>query len=367
YVAIIDAGSTGSRIIVYRFEDTESNELHLLAGDFFHESKPGLSSYVDDPAKGVQSIHGLLDAARKFIPATKLASTQLLLRATAGLRMAAPDKADRLLNELRAMFDKSGFRVDSNAIKIIDGADEGIFSWTTVNYLLDRLNQTNRPLAAIDLGGGSAQITFPLADAKETSLYPGHVRSLTLSERRFDVFTHSYLRLGFQAARYQILRDGNRSSEATALQTVCLSPSTTDTEWTYENVEYRVSGKPNGQAAAVDIDACLEVIRKNVQPLIESKPQTLEQHQVVAWNKFFVHVFHLGNRGKFTVGALKQEADATCANVQQKTPFMCLDLIYTWWLLHEGFGLPDDFKVEISSKVSGHFVSWTLGCALNAL
>lgn len=44
----------------------------------------------------------------------------------------------------------------------MDGTDEGIFSWFTVNFLLERFNTHNpgSTVAALDLGGGSTQVTF---------------------------------------------------------------------------------------------------------------------------------------------------------------------------------------------------------------
>merc|ERR1719312_2320547 len=38
--------------------------------------------------------------------------------------------------------------------------DEGVFGWMTVNYLLGQLNQPKKSYVALDLGGGSTQITF---------------------------------------------------------------------------------------------------------------------------------------------------------------------------------------------------------------
>lgn len=44
----------------------------------------------------------------------------------------------------------------------MEGTDEGIFSWFTVNFLLERFNTHNpgNTVAALDLGGGSTQVTF---------------------------------------------------------------------------------------------------------------------------------------------------------------------------------------------------------------
>lgn len=365
YVAVVDAGSTGIRIIVYRFDypNETSNELRLLAGDFFYENRT--SSYLDNPDEGVQSIEKLLKEARDFIPRHLLASTRLALRGTAGMRLADKDKADQLINKLRDLFANSEFKVDENAVQIMDGQDEGIFSWVTVNYLRNSLSlsQTEQ-LAAMDLGGGSTQITFPLANTDEEASYnKTNLRNLIVAERNISVFTNSYLGTGFEAASYTVFTNGNTTQETT-LQSTCVHPDTVNASWRYLNIEYYISGKQNEQNTT-DIEACGKLIKEKVIPKIIPKPVTLRQHQLAAWNKFFSVTFDLGKRGHFSVGSLLEEAKKECAKFNEKQPFKCFRLIYTWTLLTDGFGLSEESKLQYTKRISGHYVSWTLGFALN--
>ena len=53
--------------------------------------------------------------------------------------------------------EKSGF--DNRGVRILSELDEGVFGWVTVNYLLDQLNNPTKSYVALDLGGGSTQIT----------------------------------------------------------------------------------------------------------------------------------------------------------------------------------------------------------------
>lgn len=370
YVAIIDAGSTGSRIIIYRFtRNGTGQDVQLHKSDFFSEIKPGLSAYVDNIEAGVESIAKLLKEARTHIPDNRLDSTPLVLRATAGMRLAAPEKADLLMKAIEDLVAKSGFRVDANAVQIMKGSDEGIFSWLTVNFLTGRLGQIQtKQLAAMDLGGGSMQITLPIVDAAEASQYGQDVRRLHVAGRDIDVFTHSYLGAGFQAARHAILTDGN-TTEGTALQSACVNPQVVNASWSFNNVQYQVSGKQHEQETAVSIAACADLIRKNVISKINPRPVTLRQHQLAAWNKFFAVTFHLSKRDEFGVGSLRKKAEKECAKYTDKAKnvFQCLNLIYTSTLLTEGFGLPEDITLIYSRKIHGHFVSWTLGCALNVI
>ncbi|KAJ8499978.1 hypothetical protein OPV22_010530 [Ensete ventricosum] len=81
YAVIFDAGSTGSRVHVYCFDD--GLELIHIGNDIelFVKIKPGLSAYTDDPQA----------AANSLLP----------VGATAGLRSLGTDKSNQILQAVR--------------------------------------------------------------------------------------------------------------------------------------------------------------------------------------------------------------------------------------------------------------------------
>lgn len=81
------------------------------------------------PEKGAEQIEHLLDEARKFIPQEYIANTPLALKATAGLRLLGAAQSEEILEKIREVFAQSGFDVNQNSVEIMDGTDEGIFSW----------------------------------------------------------------------------------------------------------------------------------------------------------------------------------------------------------------------------------------------
>ena len=46
-----------------------------------------------------------------------------------------PEKADEILASVRKTLRDSRFKFEDNYARIIDGAEEGLSSWVTVNYL----------------------------------------------------------------------------------------------------------------------------------------------------------------------------------------------------------------------------------------
>ena len=78
----------------------------------------------------------MLEKAKKEIPKEYWNKTPLILKATAGLRLLPQEKAENLLNSVREFFKETPFLTNEESVEIMDGTDEGIFSWFTVNFLL---------------------------------------------------------------------------------------------------------------------------------------------------------------------------------------------------------------------------------------
>jgi Golgi nucleoside diphosphatase len=198
YAVVFDAGSTGSRIHVFKFRTGSQPGASELMSDTFVQLKPGLSAYADDPQKAADSLKPLLETALKTVPkelqvgsanndecidaqggqvrkedrseptpclspingASQIASimpwmpsgvpgaahlwhqprvnvalainandavaylqvqTPLSLKATAGLRLLPGDKADKILEAVRALFKQQPFKLGDNAVSIMDG------------------------------------------------------------------------------------------------------------------------------------------------------------------------------------------------------------------------------------------------------
>ncbi|KAG7233266.1 hypothetical protein INR49_007346 [Caranx melampygus] len=97
YGIMFDAGSTGTRVHVFKFQ-TEEKEAPKLAHETFRAIKPGLSAYADDPDECVSGIMELLEVAKSSVPPSAWSTTPVVLKATAGLRLLPGEKATHLLD-----------------------------------------------------------------------------------------------------------------------------------------------------------------------------------------------------------------------------------------------------------------------------
>uniref|UniRef100_A0A8B9ST99 nucleoside diphosphate phosphatase n=1 Tax=Anas platyrhynchos TaxID=8839 RepID=A0A8B9ST99_ANAPL len=194
YGIMFDAGSTGTRIHIFKFTQ-QPKETPKLTHETFKALKPGLSAYADDVEKSGQGIKELLEVAKKEVPMELWKFTPLVLKATAGLRLLPGEKAQKLLDKVKEIFQASPFFVRDNCVSIMNGTDEGSLD-----------DPQKRSVGMLDLGGGSTQITFlPHTEATLQTSPAGHTTSFQMFNSTYKLYSYSYLGLGLMSARLAIL------------------------------------------------------------------------------------------------------------------------------------------------------------------
>jgi guanosine-diphosphatase len=213
YALMIDAGSTGSRIHVYKFNNCGPSPKYEY--ETFIQKNPGLSSYAGRPDAAAQSLDSLLDVALRTVPESLHSCTPVAVKATAGLRLLGVSQAAEILDAVqRRLSTVYPFPLASrDPVVIMDGRDEGVFAWVTANYLMDTIRadspKTAVPYAVLDLGGASTQIVFePAFDSPDTvPLHEGeHKYELKFGGKVHVLYQHSYLGYGLMRARKSVHR-----------------------------------------------------------------------------------------------------------------------------------------------------------------
>ncbi|CAB3406580.1 unnamed protein product [Caenorhabditis bovis] len=220
YVAICDAGSSGTRIFVYTYsipQDGGLIEIDSLVVEnepVVKKISPGLSTFGNNISGIIDYMKPLIQFAESYIPEEKLDATQFFLLATAGVRLLPENVQFEIMEHLRTNLPAiSRFSVyfilvrllfevqiaDSN-INVIDGKWEGIYSWISVNYMLGYFNKGAPTVGMSDMGGASVQITFELPKSIEFS--SADVISINLSpsnedpKYRYQLFSTTFLGYG---------------------------------------------------------------------------------------------------------------------------------------------------------------------------
>ena len=358
YGIMFDAGSTGSRIHVYRFHKDNSGSL-ILEDELFEQIKPGLSSYPDDIKGATSSIKSLLDKAEKYIPADQLKETPVALKASAGLRILGKEKSEPILKAVQKLLTDSPFH-QVWVPEIMGGDKEAVYSWVTLNYLAKVLGKKDKTLAdtygTLDLGGGSTQIAFHPKDSETKKTAPD---SYTVTEsafgENFEVYIHSYLGLGLMSARQLVLGGAHEGNSAKVASHPCFSKSFSQT-WENARSTYEITGSENSSSEnGHNFENCYNLAKTEITKMSLHKPkeiQTNKLQQFYAFSYYFDRANEMGlikdDGGDVTVGEFKKAAEKACDGNDRTVPkntensdWLCMDLSIISSLLIDGFGFDE--------------------------
>ncbi|RYR54054.1 hypothetical protein Ahy_A06g029303 isoform A [Arachis hypogaea] len=343
YAVIFDAGSSGSRVHVFHF-DQNLNLLHIGNEiEFYKKIEPGLSAYADNPEEAAESLIPLLDEAQDIIPPQLQPKTPLRLGATAGLRLLEGDTAERILQAVRDMFrTRSNLNVQSDAVTVIDGTQEGSYMWVALNYLLGNLG-------------------------------------------------NNYLRYGSDAARAEILNITHNSANPCVLADF-------DGTYAYSGNEYRAYAPTSGSS----FEKCRHIVRKVLKleaPCPYNKECTFGgiwsggggngQKNLYVATSFFYIASQTGivdpnkPNSKVIPEDYKVAAKRACNTKYEdaasiyplitidRLPYVCMDLTYQYTLLVEGFGIDPWQEITVTQQIeyedASVDASWPLGSAIEAI
>jgi GDA1/CD39 (nucleoside phosphatase) family len=183
YIIVMDAGSTGSRVYVYKYD--EKYPLETIAEVAHMRVHPALSTFVNDSAGLTLQIEELVDFAMTSTPSSSWSSTSICLKATAGLRSIGLDDQNFLISTTAAVLRASAFLFDESKTKVISGEEEALFDILAVTALFQSYKEGFITLGAADMGGSSQQIAFLFSQSQNVS----HVEPKRIWGMRGENFT----------------------------------------------------------------------------------------------------------------------------------------------------------------------------------
>jgi hypothetical protein len=137
HAAVIDAGSTGSRLHLFRYKPgaLSGGWAAVPLPDASLKATPGLSAFASEPRLAAASLRPLLRFLQQHVPRDQWAHTPVQLFATAGMRALPADAREAVLASVRRLLRKSGFQFDEDGwARVVSGREEALWAWVAVNY-----------------------------------------------------------------------------------------------------------------------------------------------------------------------------------------------------------------------------------------
>ncbi|KAF8628508.1 hypothetical protein AX15_003854 [Amanita polypyramis BW_CC] len=412
YALMIDAGSTGSRIHIYKFNNclrTPSFEYEV-----FKMTQPGLSSYAHRSEGAAKSLDVLLDEAVRVVPEELRGCTPVAVKATAGLRLLPGTQSAEILSAVeKRIKEVYPFKlVEKDGVVIMDGKDEGVYAWITTNYLMGTIKESARAnestYAVLDLGGASTQIVFePTFEREIGDMEEGeHKYDLKFAQKNHVLYQHSYLGYGLMRARMHVhrlvdfmssLRASGSKDGGNLVGNPCLAKGTRRTvkiteEKTGEERNVTMGGEDVGS-----FEGCNRLMQLVLakDAVCELKPcsfngvyqpsllTSFPSGKVVLLSYFYDRLQPLlppSSPEPVTVSTLASVARDVCqgrsrwlerwgvkpevmAELEDR-PEWCLDLTFMYTLLRLGYEFEDGREVKLGKKIGGTELGWCLGAMI---
>lgn len=346
-LAVIDGGSSGSRLHVYAYDLDNSKTPINIREIWSKRAIPGLSA-IDHEHRSVSFYMDKLfaDAPTSQMP--------VYFYSTAGMRLLSKKQQENINQMVTEWFDKQYYWRLISA-RTISGKEEGIFAWLATNYDLNLLNQTEKPLVGImEIGGASVQIVFPIKE--NASVNSKDRATLFLYGQNHHVFSHSFLGLGQIEMGHQYA----------------------DLKSCYpKNYEL-----PNGLSAQGDAYSCrndlsvlvnsIHLVKLIVKPVLENNP--VDQWYLLGGITTMLHnkIFNT-NQLKFNTKEITEQVDKKICHQQWSelpetypdTPMLfnyCLMTAYLNALISNGYGISINKYINILPPKKS--INWPLGVVL---
>jgi len=347
YTIFVDAGSTGSRLHIFQYENAATMP---VVTDIFSESvKPGLSSFADHPELAGQSLKKLFDDATQFLQknGTDPHVVSVSVLATAGMRLLSDDKQQAIYTNVNDYL-KTNYTFAIGQVETISGKTEGVYDWLTVNYLAGNFQNQHPTVGSIDMGGASTQIAFATQDRSHQE----DEVVLQINNQTYTIFSKSFLGLGLD----QSFAAMNMSASA--------------------NLCYPHQYASNASVGDFNFASCSEIYSKIIQQanvaqqMISTKGQSFIAYSGIYYPFNFLEVDKTPERS-----VVEKRIQAVCnkpwQELQKDYPQVvekylaanCANSVYDDRLLYDVYQLQDG-QLTVTTQINHKDIDWTLGAAL---
>ncbi|MGC1181575.1 multidrug DMT transporter permease [Legionella sp.] len=348
-IAVIDAGSTGSRLHIFSYDLDETNTPINITEIGFNKETPGFATLELNQ----NTVNTYMN---KLFSETSVQQIPVYFYATAGMRLIPQAKQKIYYQNLKNWFNQQSNWQLIDA-KTITGNEEALYDWLSVNYHLDTLKSPSQTVGVLDIGGASTQIAFSIKNNTIPNINKDSLIELNLYHQHLNLFVHSFLGLGQNEMTHQLLDS-----------TSCFANN------------YPL---PNGEAGQGNASECVEQIASLINGVHKTNQivqPTLAENPVHSWYALSgiaklaeSKPFHFPNSQLTNQNFLQQANNFACHRQWEELNHefpeneyldaYCLLPAFYYALMVEGYGFsPNQVVNYIPSEQN---FDWTLGVVLH--
>lgn len=176
YTVVLDCGSTGTRVNVYKWRvngSSSDGNLPILLRSYpekigksqgcqYHcmQTEPGLDKFVGNGSGVRVQLEPLIHLAEQWVPWKMHGMTPVFVLATAGMRRLSSKDARQVLGDVEDVVKKRRFLYRKDWIRVLSGKEEAYYAWIALNFKMGILGNASNSstLGLLDLGGSSLQV-----------------------------------------------------------------------------------------------------------------------------------------------------------------------------------------------------------------
>lgn len=340
--AIIDAGSSGSRLYVYGHDAADIHTRHVL---FTQKITPGLSTVP---------LNEIPNYLKKLIPNAPHLPMPIYVYGTAGMRLI-PEEQQQTRYDLVKNWFKQYTTWQLREARTITGQEEGIYAWIATQTELNLMDQAFEQLkSVIEIGGASVQVNIPIRDEEVSQFQPNDIYTINWKGRAVHVWSKSFIGLGINEVEKKAILAGHCYSEGYPLA--------------------------NGEFAHGDIQQCISHLEQNQEIRLLEQLQTysglpVSEHGWVALGaiRYAVQSKFYNYTQYFDLKHLVNDADekychqswTTVHDADEQDLFAyrgCLVASYVYAFLKDGIGIDELHQVYYPKPSES--MDWTLGALI---
>jgi len=375
--------------------------------------RPGISAFADN----IEGLQGALAPLIQFAKEVLQGKEQywslypIFLGATAGVRELAIEQQNAVMSRIQELFNNKSFcpfLFETDYARVLSGEEEGVYGWVAANFLLGTFQEamlgygsanSQHTYGALDLGGGSTQITF---FKQNQEIMSSMFKLLIGASKHWNLYTHSYLGFGHVSSRDRMdTQLQTQYPNSKQIRDMCLPPGSLRTLNT-SGTEVELYGDENTSA-----DNCISQIyaifmkETNVwcnfvyrnecsfantyQPPLPLVGNTTTVANFLGFSGFAKAFQILGMPTRATLTDMKVALEPLCLMTKKQLHHwvkanpnvsstdidsaggldnVCFFNAYVIALLNYGYGFPMNFTLMAQNEMKDLSISWALGSVI---